>query len=53
MRTSLTQAARHPAPSRDKLAPSLEWDRLMGTRTPTERPASLRDTLVRWLNEEL
>ncbi|ATB34358.1 hypothetical protein [Melittangium boletus] len=53
MRTSLTWQARHPALARDKAPLAADLERMFGSRSGTERPASIRDAIVRWLNEEL
>jgi len=53
VRTSLTLQARHPALARDKAPLSMDLERMMGARGGMERPASIRDAIVRWLNEEL
>jgi hypothetical protein len=38
---------------REKMPVSAEVERLFGTRPTSDRPASLREAIVRWLNEEL
>ncbi|MFY0521972.1 hypothetical protein ACN28I_01750 [Archangium gephyra] len=52
MRTALPLQARAPALSREKASPPVD-SRGFGTRGSSERPASIRDTIIRWLNEEL
>lgn len=44
---------RHPALAREKAPPPLEAGRGFGTRGSTERPPSIREAIIRWLNEEL
>lgn len=53
MRTATQGRPRHPALGRDKAPPAAELERMFGAPGGTERPASLRDAIVRWLNEEL
>ena len=38
---------------RDKAPPPLEPGRGFGTRSTAERPPSIREAIIRWLNEEL
>jgi hypothetical protein len=45
VRTALPAQGRNSALAREK-APPMDADR-------AERPASIRDTLIRWLNQEL
>jgi hypothetical protein len=44
--------ARTPALTREKAAPPVD-SRGFGTRGTSERPPSIRDAIIRWLNEEL
>ena len=54
MRTALPTAGRTPALARDKAPPAVDASRgILGTRGSSERPGSLREALIRWLNEEL
>ncbi|MCY1079368.1 hypothetical protein [Archangium lansingense] len=52
MRTALPLQNRTPALSREK-APLPADTRGFGTRGSSERPPSIRDAIIRWLNEEL
>jgi hypothetical protein len=45
--------APHPALGREKLPLPGEVERLFGARPASERPGSLREAIVRWLNEEV
>ena len=38
---------------REKPLPSREGDALLGGPGSSERPPSIRDAIIRWLNEEL
>ena len=49
----MQQQARHPALGREKLPLSADVERLFGTKPASERPGSLREAIVRWLNEEV
>ncbi len=53
MRTALPVQGRNPALSREKAPPPAELGRGFGTRGSAERPPSIRETIIRWLNEEL
>jgi hypothetical protein len=54
VRTSPSPSARHAARARDLVLASEELERLANTPGgKAERPVSLRDAIVRWLNEEL
>ena len=53
MRTALPVQGRNSALSREKAPPLAELGRGLATRGATERPASIREAIVRWLNEEL
>ncbi|WP_158502285.1 hypothetical protein [Vitiosangium sp. GDMCC 1.1324] len=53
MRTSMPSQGRNPAMTREKSPPTLDANRGFGARGTTERPASIRDAIIRWLNEEL
>lgn len=44
---------RNQALAREKAHPSLDAGRGFGTRGPAERPPSIREAIIRWLNEEL
>ncbi|WP_395823088.1 hypothetical protein [Archangium minus] len=52
MRTAMPVQGRNQALSREKAPPPAD-PRGFGTRGTTERPASIRDAIIRWLNEEL
>lgn len=43
---------RTPALTREKAPPPVDT-RSFGTRGASERPPSIRDSIIRWLNEEL
>ena len=43
---------RSPALTREKAPPPVDT-RGFGTRGASERPPSIRDTIIRWLNEEM
>jgi hypothetical protein len=54
VRTALPVQGRNTALVREKAPPpSVDVSRGLGTRGASERPPSIRDTLIRWLNEEL
>ncbi|WP_395834295.1 hypothetical protein [Cystobacter fuscus] len=53
MRATTPQSSRHPAMSREKAPVYAEVERLFGARPASDRPGSLREAIVRWLNEEL
>ncbi|WP_257457318.1 hypothetical protein [Archangium lipolyticum] len=44
---------RTQALAREKAPPPADMGRGFGTRGSVERPASIRDAIIRWLNEEL
>ncbi|MFL5356215.1 hypothetical protein [Archangium sp.] len=44
---------RNPALAREKAPPLMDGGRSFGTRGVAERPPSIRETIIRWLNEEL
>ena len=52
MRTALPTAGR-PTLAREKSSSPREMDWLLGSPRPAERPPSIRDAIIRWLNEEL
>jgi hypothetical protein len=52
VRTALPLQTRTPALSREKASPPVD-SRSFGTRGSSERPPSIRDAIIRWLNEEL
>ncbi|AKJ02877.1 hypothetical protein ATI61_11366 [Archangium gephyra] len=52
MRTALPLQARTPALSREKAPPPVD-PRGFGSRGFSERPPSIREAIIRWLNEEL
>ena len=54
MRAALPVQGRNAALLREKAPPpSLDVSRGFGTRGSAERPASIREVIIRWLNEEL
>ena len=53
MRTALPLQGRNSALSREKAPAPADLVRGLGTRGSAERPASIRETIIRWLNEEL
>lgn len=53
MRTATLQPAHPPRLAREKLPLPGEVERLFGTRPTSDRPGSLREAIMRWLNEEL
>jgi hypothetical protein len=53
VRTALPVQGRNPALSREKAPAPAELGRGFGTRGSAERPPSIRETIIRWLNEEL
>jgi hypothetical protein len=53
VRTALPLQGRTAALSREKAPAPAELGRGLGTRGSAERPASIREALIRWLNEEL
>ena len=44
---------RNAALAREKAPPPMDTGRGFGTRGAAERPPSIRETIIRWLNEEL
>jgi hypothetical protein len=44
---------RNTALTREKAPPPADASRAFSARGAAERPASIRETIVRWLNEEL
>jgi len=44
---------RNQALAREKAPPLMDGGRGFGTRGASERPPSIRDAIIRWLNEEL
>ena len=53
MRTAITTPGLHPALTREKTPPAMDAGRGFGTRGLAERPPSIREAIIRWLNEEL
>lgn len=53
MRTALPVQGRNSALSREKAPAPADLGRGLGTRGSAERPTSIRETIIRWLNEEL
>jgi hypothetical protein len=53
VRAPTPQSSRHPAMGRDKAPVYAEVERLFGARPASDRPGTLREAIVRWLNEEL
>ncbi|ATB40344.1 hypothetical protein CYFUS_005793 [Cystobacter fuscus] len=53
MRAPTQQSPRHRAMALEKMPISAEVERLFGARPSSDRPGSLREAIVRWLNEEL
>ncbi|HYO52569.1 hypothetical protein [Archangium sp.] len=52
MRTALPLQVRTPALTREKAPPPVDT-RVFGIRGSSERPPSIREAIIRWLNEEL
>lgn len=44
---------RNAALTREKAPPPMDAGRGFGTRGGAERPPSIREAIIRWLNEEL
>lgn len=44
---------RNPALTREKAPPPMDGGRSFGMRGAAERPPSIREAIIRWLNEEL
>jgi hypothetical protein len=53
VRTALPVQGRNSALSREKAPAPADLGRGLGTRGSAERPTSIRETIIRWLNEEL
>ncbi|HEX8435294.1 hypothetical protein [Archangium sp.] len=54
MRAALPLQGRNAALVREKAPPpALDVSRGFGARSASERPPSIRETIIRWLNEEL
>lgn len=53
MRASATPQGRNPALHREKAPPPADPSGALLVRGTSERPGSIREALVRWLNEEL
>jgi len=53
VRTSAPPQGRNPSLNREKAPPPSDPSGVLLVRGTSERPSSIREALVRWLNEEL
>jgi hypothetical protein len=53
VRTALPVQGRNTALVREKAPPQLDANRGLAARGSSERPPSIREAIIRWLNEEL